>query len=242
VAPRPQAQPGQWAPQGWRAPQQQWGAPQHQAPPAWQQPPQQPWPGPAPAAEDPRPSPAVLLGTALWRVGIGSLALYYAQTGKEETMSSESLSYLSNVGTGAGYLALAAYPLLVGGRRHEPRTAWLRGALTITMLLVGLVFIVGMGGDPDGPHAVIPALVTIDWLFVGRNQFRTRAWEPITWIVFPLAYLFYHQANDVPLYEDILGEESFGTYVPALLAGSIVLGYVLWGAVLVRRAATRAQA
>ena len=249
--PQHRPQPGQWAPQQ-HQPQPQpapWAppVPQHgqappvpqQAPPAWQHPPQQPWPGPSPAADDPRPSPAVLLGTSLWRVGIGSLALYYAQTGKEETMSSESLSYLSNVGTGVGFLALATYPLLVGGRRHEPRTAWLRGALTIMMLLVGLVFVVGMGGEPDGPHAVVPALVTVDWLLVGRSQFRTRAWEPLTWIAFPLLYLFYHQANDVPLYEDILGEESFGTAVPALLAGSIVLGYVLWGAVLVRRAATR---
>jgi hypothetical protein len=182
------------------------------------------------------------MGATLWRLGIGSLALYYAQTGKEETMSSESLSYLSNVGVGVGFLALAVYPLLVGGRRHEPRTAWLRGALTIMMLLVGLVFVVGMGGDPDGPHAVIPALVTIDWLFVGRSQFRTRFWEPVTWIAFPLLYLYYHQSNDVPLYEDILGEENIGTMVPILLAGCVVLGYLLYGAALIRRAVTRPSA
>ncbi|HEY8524468.1 MAG TPA: hypothetical protein VIL48_05875 [Acidimicrobiales bacterium] len=176
----------------------------------------------------------------MWRVGVGALALYYAQTGKEETMSSESLSYLSNVATGIGFLALAAYPLLVGGRRHEPRSAWLRGALTILMLLVGLVFTIGMGGELDGPHAVIPALVTVDWLFVGRNQFRTRAWEPLTWIAFPLLYLAYHRANDLGLYEDILGEEAIGTAVPALLVATIALGYVLWGAALLRRALTRA--
>lgn len=155
-------------------------------------------------------------------------------------MSSESLSYLSNVGVGVGFVVLAAYPALVGGRRHEPRSAWLRGAMTIMMLLVGIVFVIGMGEEPDGPHAVIPTLVTLDWLFVGRNQFRTRGWEPFTWILFPLLYLFYHQSNDVPLYEDILGEEQIGTMVPALLAGCVTLGYLLWAAVLVRRAASRA--
>ena len=153
-------------------------------------------------------------------------------------MSSESLSYLSNVGVGIGFLALAAYPVLVGARRHEPRSGWLRGALTVTMLLVGLVFVVGMGEDADGPHAVLPALVLLDWLFVGRNQFRTRPWEPLTWIAFPLAYLFYHQANDVPLYGEILGEDEIGTMVPVFLVGTIVIGYVLYGAALFRRALT----
>jgi hypothetical protein len=184
----------------------------------------------------------VLLSTMLWRLAISGLALHYAQTGREETMSSESLSYLSNLGVAAGFFVLAAYPVAVGGRRHEPRTAWLRGALTIMMLLVGLVFTVGMGESPDGPHAVIPALVTIDWLLVGRNQFRTRWWEPFTWIAFPLAYLLYHQSNDIPLYEDILGEDQIGTMVPVLLAGCFVLGYLLHGAALLRRAATAAGA
>jgi hypothetical protein len=175
----------------------------------------------------------------MWRLAIGGLALYYASEGKDDTMSPESLSYLSNVGAGIGFVALAAYPVLVAGRRHEPRTAWLRGALTVMMLLVGLVFVVGMGGEPDGPHAVIPALVLADWLFVGRSQFRTRAWEPPTWIVFPLIYLFYHRSNDLSLYEDILGEDNIGTMVPILLAGCILVGYLIYGAALIRRAMTR---
>jgi hypothetical protein len=181
------------------------------------------------------PAAAVLVGVALWRLGIGGLALYYARTGKDDTMSSESLSYLSNLYVGIAFVALAGYPLLVGGRRSEPRTAWLRGAATVTMLLVGVTFVALMEGDPDGPHAIVPALVLADWLFVGRSQFRTRWWEPPTWTVFLLVYLWYHQTNDVPLYEDILGDDNLATMVPAFLVGTIVLGYLLWGAVMVRK-------
>jgi hypothetical protein len=241
-------------PQGWgpAPPQAQWPAPaptpapvpphgqwpaQPQQPYGWAQPPGYPqpaaWPGHEPQEQP--PTAATLLAVTVWRLGIGGAALGFAATGAEETMSTESLSYLSNVGTGIGFLALAAYPVLVGGRRHEPRSGWLRGALTVMMLLVAGVFVIGMGGDPDGPHAVIPALVLLDWLFVGRNQFQTRGWEPPTWIAFPLAYLLYHQANDVPLYEDILGEDQIGTMVPALLAGTVVLAYLLLGAALIRR-------
>jgi hypothetical protein len=237
-------QPGVPQPGGFSQGGQQPGHPT--APGAWQHrgqvPPGYVPPAQAPAAagtaaDDKPPSVGVLLGATLWRLGIAGLALYYAQTGKDDTMSSESLSYLSNVGVGIGFFLLAVYPFLVGGRRHEPRTAWLRGALTVMMILVGLVFVIGMGETADGPHAVIPALVTFDFLFVGRSQFRTRWWEPPTWSAFLLVYLWYHQSNDVPLYEDILGEDKIGTMVPAFLAGCIVLGYLLLGANLIRRAA-----
>lgn len=158
-------------------------------------------------------------------------------------MSSESLSYLSNLWTGVVFACLAGYALvvaLVGGR--EPAawlagiTTWLRGVMTVTMLLVGFVFVLGFGEDPDGPHAVIPILVALDWLFVGRGQFRVRWWQPPTWTAFLLWYLWYHQTNDVPLYDDILGEDNIGTMVPAFLAGTVVLGYLLWGAVAIRKA------
>lgn len=225
-------------PQGWGPPgparhPQDWG-PSREA-----QPQPQPWPQPAaPGQDEPRPSAATLLAVTAWRLAVGGAALSFAAGGKDETMAPESLSYLSNVGVGIGFLALAAYPLLVAGRRHEPRSAWLRGALTVMMVLVATVFIGGMGGEADGPHAVTPALVVVDWLFVGRAQFRTRWWEPPTWIAFLLAYLFYHRANDLGLYPDILGEDQIGTMVPVMLGFSVVLAYVLHGAALLRRSVT----
>jgi hypothetical protein len=223
-------------------PTQGWGPPSAPVPPPPGAP--GPWPPPPPGlpppawppAPEPRPAAGSVAGVALWRLGIGGLALYYARTGREETMSSESLSYLSNLGVGLAFLALAAYPVLVGGRATEPRSAWLRGAATVTMLLVGVTFVGLMGEEADGPHAVIPALVLVDWLFVGRSQFRTRWWEPPTWTAFLLLYLGYHQSNDVPLYDDILGDDVIATMVPAFLAGTVVVGYLLWAAVLVRRA------
>ena len=223
-------------PQGWGPPRQDpqdWGPPRQA----------QPWPRTdATSTDDPRPSVATLVAVTAWRLAIGGAALSFAAGGKDETMAPESLSYLSNVGVGVGFLALAAYPLLVGGRRHEPRSAWLRGALTVMMVLVAAVFIGGMGGEADGPHAVTPALVLVDWLFVGRSQFRTRWWEPPTWIAFLLAYLFYHRANDLGLYPDILGEDQIGTMVPIMLGFSVVLAYVLHGAALLRRSVSRAGA
>lgn len=51
----------------------------------------------------------------------------------------------------------------------------------------------------------------------------------------------WHQSNDVPLYDEILGEENIGTTVPAFLAGTVVLGYLLFGAVLLRRAVSSAN-
>lgn len=45
----------------------------------------------------------------------------------------------------------------------------------------------------------------------------------------------------MPLYDEILGEENIGTMVPAFLAGTVVLGYLLFGAVLLRRAVSSAN-
>lgn len=238
----PPAWPQPQQPSPYPPPQPGYGPPRQQPPP-YPPPQQPPWPAPPGGTPepDPRPSIVTLVAATIWRIGIGGAALHYAAEGKDETMSPDSLSYLSNVGVGIGSLALAAYPILVGGRRHEPRSGWLRGALTVMMLLVGLVFVLGMGQDPDGPHAVIPTLVLVDWLFVGRNQFRSRVWEPLTWIAFPLAYLFYHRANDLSLYPDILGEDNIATMVPILLVGCILVGYLLLGAALMRRAVTRSS-
>jgi hypothetical protein len=262
-APSHQVQPSQ--PPGWGPPPSPAPNPPP-APGAWSQPPA--GPGQPPQGYDPRyrghvppgygQGPAAqpqgpaeelrtpvwaALGAGAWRLVIGGLALNYAATGKEETMSSESLSYLSNHWTGLAFLALGGYAIIVGllgGREPAPwaasLTTWLRAVMTVTMLLVGFVFVLGFGEDPDGPHAVIPILVLLDWLFVGKGQFRVRWWQPPTWTVFLLWYLWYHQTNDVPLYPEILGDDEIGTMVPLFLAGTIVMGYLLWGLVAIRKA------
>lgn len=175
----------------------------------------------------------------VWRAVIGILALRFAGDGLGENLSSESLSYLSNRAVGFIYLGLAVYPVVFLLRRAEPRTAWVRGACTIMMTVVAVVFL-GWGEAPDGPHAVIPALVLIDFLFVGRSQFRARWWEPPTWIAFLLVYLVYHRANDLGLYEGILGEDNIGTAVPVMPIGCIVINYILFGLIKARQAISSA--
>lgn len=178
-----------------------------------------------------------------WRATIGILALKYAHDGVnvDENLSPDSLSYLSNRAVGFIYLGLAAYPVVTLFKRAEPSTAWIRNTTMMMMLVVGLVFVIGMGEDPDGAHAVIPSLVVIDGLFVGRSQFRARWWEPPTWTAFLLVYLWYHRTNDLSLYPDILGEDKIGTMVPAMLAGTVIFAYVFWGITRARKAVSKSM-
>jgi hypothetical protein len=177
-----------------------------------------------------------VVGAVAWRALIGGLALHYALDGRDESLGSESLSYLSNLGTGICYLALAAWPLLMLGRRTEPKTAWLRSTVMIMMMLVMFVWIPGMGEEFDGPHGIIPTLVILDWLFVGRSQFRAKWWEPPTWTAFLLAYLVYHRSNDLTYYPDILGEDVIATMVPLMLGATILIAYLFFGAAKLRKA------
>jgi hypothetical protein len=45
------------------------------------------------------------------------------------------------------YGGLLLYPFVTGMRWHEPRTAWWRGATTVTLLLVAGVFLSMLSGD-----------------------------------------------------------------------------------------------
>lgn len=184
-----------------------------------------------------------VIGSMAWRAVIGFLALKYASDGVnvDENLSPDSLSYLSNRAVGFIYLGLAAYPVVTLFKRSEPPTAWIRSTSMMMMFVVAAVFVGGMGGDPDGAHAVIPSLVLIDGLFVGRSQFRARWWEPPTWTAFLLVYLWYHRSNDLHLYEDILGEDNIGTMVPLMLAGTVLFAYAFWGITQGRKAVSKSM-
>jgi hypothetical protein len=180
--------------------------------------------------------PAVLIGVSLWRLAIIGCALYGFGDATGWSENFEGLSQQASLATGIIYTGLLLYPVFTGGKRHEPRSPWLRGATTVLLLLVAGTFFGIMGGDFDYlpfEHVYTPLIVLVDWLFVGRDQAAAKWWHPLTWIAFPLAYFVYFLAGGIyqSLYSflDPDGEE-FAAVVGGLLFGVVVIGYLLYGA------------
>jgi hypothetical protein len=180
-------------------------------------------------------SPTVLVGVSLWRLAIVGCALYGFSDATGWSENFEGLSQQASLATAIIYTGLLLYPVFTGGRRHEPRSPWLRGATTVLLLLVAGTFFGIMEGDADYlpfEHIYTPLIVLVDWLFVGRNQAAAKWWHPLTWIAFPLAYLVYFLAGGIykSLYDflDPDGDE-FAAMVGGLLVGVIVIGYLLYG-------------
>lgn len=193
---------------------------------------------PYPPRQPPRPPvrPVVLVGVSLWRLAIIGCALYGFSDATGWSANFEGLSQQASLATAIIYTGLLLYPVFTGGRQHEPKSPWLRGATTVLLLLVAGTFFGIMGGDFDYlpfEHVYTPLIVLVDWLFVGRNQVAAKWWHPLTWIAFPLAYLVYFLAGGI--YESLYsfldpdGAE-FAGMVGGLLVGVIVIGYLLYGA------------
>lgn len=194
------------------------------------------YPYPPPRPPEPPVNPAVLIGVSLWRLAIVACALYGFSDATGWSENFEGLSQQASLATGIIYTGLLLYPVFTGGRRHEPKSPWLRGATTVLLLLVAGTFFGIMGGDADYlpfEHIYTPLIVLVDWLFVGRNQDNSKWWHPLTWIAFPLAYLVYFLAGGIyeSLYSflDPEGDE-FAGMIGGLLAGVIAVGYLLYGA------------
>ncbi|WP_176879705.1 hypothetical protein [Prauserella marina] len=184
---------------------------------------------------------------SLWRllivafafIGFGSIV---GEHGWES--AGPGLSQQASLLVGVVYTGLLCYPLFTGGKAHEPRSPWLRGAMTVLLLLVAVTFLTIMGGSLDETwslfeHLLTPLVVLIDWAVVGRNQANVKWWHPLTWIVFPVAYLIYYLAADVGLYRGFLDPDSsgFAGTILGFLAAVIVAGYVLYGVAKLKAAA-----
>lgn len=174
-----------------------------------------------------------------WRLLIAACALVGFTLGGP-------LEYLSQLGSllaGVVYLGLAGYPLLSRGERTEPRSSWLRGAVAVVLVLVCLGYLLLQRGtlttvDSMLEHLVTPALVVLDWLFVGRSQAGARWWYPLTWLAPPTAYLVFYLLNGEVLYGFLdPGSAGFAGMVGGLLAGVLAAGYLLVGLGRLRRAA-----
>jgi hypothetical protein len=100
---------------------------------------------------------------------------------------------------------MAIVVLLVGGTA-DPRSrgwAWIRGAVTLCMVVTGIVYAALLANAEVGltaawvnsaMHQVIPAVLLLDWLCFPPWPSRAeggRGWPALAWLAFPLLYLTY---------------------------------------------------
>lgn len=188
----------------------------------------------------------VLVGVSLWR----ALIVVFALVGFVAVPNGggfggrhgiSNFAYLTQQGsflTAVVYFGLLAYPLFTRGRRHEPRTPWLRGALAVVMALISITFMTMLSGSLSDAadlfeHLLTPVVVVLDWVAVGRGQFCARWWFPVTWLAFPLAYLIFYVGYvgaGTPLYPFLRpGDGNFLQVVFGFLVGVLGLGYLMYG-------------
>jgi hypothetical protein len=201
-------------------------------------------------AQPPRTGAGVLVGVTAWRLVIAAFG--FVGFGAAAAVMDDpwpGLSQQASLLTGVVYAGLALYPVFTGGRGHEPGSPWLRGAVTVLLLLVSTTFLTIMEGDLDETwslfeHLLTPLVVLVDFVAVGRNQAAVRWWHPLTWVVFPLAYLVYFVAAEPGLYGSFLDpdDSAFAGTVAGFLAAVVAAGYLLYGIAKVKAAAVRGAA
>lgn len=130
-------------------------------------------------------------------------------------------------------LAVAlAFPFLAFA---EPRSPWLRGALTTLMVLVCVGFLAMQHGNLWDPYSVFehlltPVLVVADFVLVGTNQAHVRAWHPLTWLLPPLLYLVWYVDADLRVYValDASRPTAFTAHVGLLAVLVLLAGFALY--------------
>lgn len=180
--------------------------------------------------------PGTLVGVSLWRL----VVVVFAFTGFVSALSVidsalPALSQQASLLAGCVYVGLLLYPLFTGGRRHEPNSPWIRGAVTVLLVLVGGAFLTLLSGNLEATwslfeHFLTPLVLLIDWIAVGSNQANTRWWHPLSWLSLPLAYLVYYYASGQELYGFLdPGGSRFVVMIAGLLVALLAVGYLLYG-------------
>lgn len=174
------------------------------------------------------------IGVTAWRLTIAAAALSgVALAAHRYDVWWTALSQLACLVAGLYYLSIAAWPALAG--RTEPRSPWLRGALTAVLLMVATAYLPMQNGNLTAPfsileHVVVPVLVLLDFLLVGDNQRHLRWWHPISWLLAPLAYVGYYVSGDLAVYAalDIRRPVEFAARLSVLAVVLLVCGYALY--------------
>jgi hypothetical protein len=100
--------------------------------------------------------------------------------------------------------SLAVIILLVSALAHSKQTrlmAILRGANTMNMIVVGIVFLLLLSGlenaeftavpwDNTVLHYIMPIVVAVDW-FIDIPKLRIAFRQALSWLLFPAAYAIY---------------------------------------------------
>lgn len=144
---------------------------------------------------------------AFLRIGFGMLILaaLVAQIIRSIEQGSSISNFFSFFTIESNLLA-AVILLVVGigalvGKKARPQFAFIRGAMTLYMVITGIVFALLLSGleqrlQTTIPwtnmvfHQLMPVVVLLDWvLFPPKFAFKLR--HAIWWLAFPLAYLLY---------------------------------------------------
>lgn len=95
----------------------------------------------------------------------------------------------------ANVLAAAYYSWSLLSARADSRGG-VRGAVVLYVVVAGILWNLllteySMGYTPANIllHIVVPVLVTVDWLVVGRGDRTVRWWQPLVWLIYPAAYV-----------------------------------------------------
>lgn len=140
----------------------------------------------------------------------------------------------------ANLLAAAYYSWSLFSARADDR-AGIRGAVVLYVVVAGILwnllltdYSMGYTSANILLHIVVPVLVTVDWLVVGRGQRGIRWWQPLVWLIYPAAYVVLalivlnSAGRRAPYY--FLDPDSVGTVVVVTNIGLLavfilVLGY-----------------
>lgn len=139
----------------------------------------------------------------------------------------------------ANVLAAAYYSWTLRSARADDRVG-VRGAVVLYVVVAGIIWNLlltdySMGYTPANIllHIVMPVLVCVDWLVIGRGTYSVRWWQPLVWLTYPAAYvvlallLLNRAGRRAPYY--FLDPDSVGTVVVATNIGLLALFVLVLG-------------
>ncbi|MEZ7898162.1 MAG: hypothetical protein QMB98_05050 [Flaviflexus sp.] len=125
-------------------------------------------------------------------------------------------------------------------RKTEGSYGWFRGLGVLMSTMTGIIFALLLDGTyPDVrglfAHLLVPILVALDWILVGKNQEKLHPAVPFLWVGLILPYLGVYWWDAVreggggPMYPFLdPNKDNFAMVIGGLLVGFLVAGYVLW--------------